>query len=339
VGGLTRLGHEYPDKFQVFLPVTHERFPFTGVFTGFLTVGLWYSCTSQHIVQRVLAAKDEYNARMGVVGAGFLHIVTPFFFTVPGIVAFALYPRLPRGDAAYLTLVQTLIPTGLRGMILAAMAAALMSNLSSVLNSASTLVTIDFYKKFFRPDANEAQQVRFGQISGTLILLIGIGIALYYSTQADPLFVQIQRVFFFIAPPFAVIFTLGLLWRRANATAAITTVALGFPFSALLTLYAFPHFDFLKPYKTYQHPALVAWGFCMAVMIITSLLTAPPPPEKTAGIIWSARYAALPPDQRARYSGLKDWRLWWLLFVGTVLAIYAFFLWFRFQYPVKMLPW
>src|SRR5205814_1193149 len=132
VGGLPNLVREHPEKFQVFLPATHERFPVTGVFTGFLTVGLWYSCTSQHIVQRVLAAKDEYHARLGVVGAGFLHVLTPFFFTVPGIIAFALHPELPRGDAAYLTLVQTLIPTGLRGLILAAMAAALMSNLSSV---------------------------------------------------------------------------------------------------------------------------------------------------------------------------------------------------------------
>jgi SSS family solute:Na+ symporter len=338
IGGLSHLVWEHPDKFQVFLPVTHERFPVTGVFTGFLTVGLWYSCTSQHIVQRVLAARDEYHARMGVVGAGFLHVVTPFFFTVPGIVAFALYPKLPRGDAAYLTLVQNLVPTGLRGLILAAMAAALMSNLSSVLNSASTLVTIDFYKKFFRAGACERQQVRCGQVSGTLILGLGIAIALFYSTQKDPLFVQVQRVFFFIAPPFAVIFTLGLLWHRANATAAVTTVALGFPFSAFLTLYAFPRWALLKPYNTYQHPALVAWGFCMAVMIITSLSTAPPPPEKTTGIIWSAAYAALPPDQRARYSGLRDWRLWWILFVATVLSIYAFFLWFRLQYPVKMLP-
>src|SRR3954449_9851306 len=86
VGGISALIHHDPGHFQVFLPVTHERFPFTGVFTGFLTVGIWYSCTSQHIVQRVLAARDEYNARMGVVGAGFLHVVTPFFFTVPGIV-------------------------------------------------------------------------------------------------------------------------------------------------------------------------------------------------------------------------------------------------------------
>ena len=155
------------------------------------------------------------------------------------------------------------------------MAAALMSNLSSVLNSASTLVTIDFYKKFVRPAATERQQVRFGQLSGTVILLLGIAIALIYSTQKDPLFVQVQRVFFFIAPPFAVIFTLGLLWRRANAAAAVATVALGFPFSAFLTLYAFPHWAFLKPYNTYQHPALVAWVFCMGVMIATSLVDRP----------------------------------------------------------------
>jgi SSS family solute:Na+ symporter len=176
-------------------------------------------------------------------------------------------------------------------------------------------------------------------VSGSVILGLGIAIALYYSTQKDPLFVQVQRVFFFIAPPFAVIFTLGLLWNRANAAAALTTVALGFPFSAFLTLYAFPTLDFLKPYNTYQHPALGAWFFCMAVMIVTSLLTAPPPLEKTAGIIWSRAYAALPAEERQRYSGLKDWRLWWLLFVASVLAIYGFFVWFRLQHPVKMLPW
>jgi SSS family solute:Na+ symporter len=330
------LGHlvrEHPEKFQVFLPPTHERFPVTGVFTGFLTVGIWYSCTSQHIVQRVLAARDEYHARMGVVGAGWLHVVTPLFFTLPGIIAFALYPRLPRGDAAYLTLVQDLIPTGLRGLILAAMAAALMSNLSSVLNSASTLITIDFYKKFVRPDASERQQVRFGQLSGSVVLALGIAIALHYSTQKDPLFVLVQRVFFFIAPPFSVIFLLGLLWRRANAPGALATIVLGFPFSAFLTLYAFPKIPFLKPYNTYQHPALVSWFFCVAVMVIASLSTAPPPGEKTEGIIWNPRYAALPDDLRRRHSGLRDWRLWWLLFVAVILAIYAGFLGFQLHHP------
>src|SRR3954470_23432188 len=112
VGGLWQLAKEYPQKFDLFLPAEHEQFPWTGVFTGFLTVGLWYTCASQHIVQRVLSAKDEWHARMGVVTAGFLRILTPLFFAIPGIAAAKLYshPPLEKADDAYLMLVKTLIP-------------------------------------------------------------------------------------------------------------------------------------------------------------------------------------------------------------------------------------
>jgi SSS family solute:Na+ symporter len=335
VGGLVALMHGLPDKFQVFLPPTHERFPVTGVFTGFLTVGIWYSCTSQHMVQRVLGAKDEWHARMGVVGAGYLRIITPFFFVLPGIIAWKLFPDLPRQDMAYLELVKELIPTGLRGLILAGMAAALMSNVSSVLNSASTLATMDIYGKLIRPEASEKELVTFGRISGAVILLVSMLIGYYYSRQGESLYVQLQRVFFFLAPPFAVIFTLGLLWRRATAAAALWTIGLGFAFTAFLVFYAFPNIEWLRPYRTYQHPALVAWIFCMLVMIVASLVTEPPPPEKVAGIIWSPSYARLPPELRERYSGLKDFRLWWLGFVLSILSIYAFFLWWRFQHPAS----
>jgi solute:Na+ symporter, SSS family len=335
VGGLSALMHEYPDKFQVFLPPTHERFPVTGVFTGFLTVGIWYSCTSQHMVQRVLGAKDEWHARMGVVGAGYLRIITPLFFVLPGVIAFKLFPDLPRQDMAYLELVKTLIPTGLRGLILAGMAAALMSNVSSVLNSASTLATMDLYGKLIRPQASEKELVRFGRISGAAILLVSMLIAYYFSLQTKAtLYEQLQSIFFFLAPPFAVIFTLGLLWRRATATAALWTIGLGFAFTAFLVFYAFKHIPELRPYRTYQHPALLAWLFCMAVMVVASLLTKPPPSEKTDGIIWTPQYARLPADLRERYSGLKDFRIWWLGFVLAILAIYGFFLWWRFQYPL-----
>src|SRR4029453_9462876 len=96
VGGLASLVHEFPQKFQVFHGPKHELFPAPGVFTSFLSAGIWYNCTSQHIVQRCLGAKDEWNARMGVVTAGFLHIVTPFFFVLPGIIAYKLFPNLAR---------------------------------------------------------------------------------------------------------------------------------------------------------------------------------------------------------------------------------------------------
>src|SRR5688572_26629158 len=267
VGGLSNLMHDLPQRFQVYYPPTHERFPVTGVFTGFLTVGIWYSCTSQHMVQRVLGAKDEWHARMGVVGAGYLRIITPFFFVLPGIIAFKMFPNLERADMSYLALVKELIPTGLRGLILAGMAAALMSNVSSVLNSASTVATMDLYGKLFRPQADERELVRFGRWSGLVILIVSMLMAFYFSAHRElSLYEQLQSIFFFIAPPFAVIFMLGLLWRRANATAAVWTIILGFAFTAFLVFYAFKYIEVLKPYKTYQHPALLAWVFCMATM-------------------------------------------------------------------------
>jgi Na+/proline symporter len=146
------------------------------------------------------------------------------------------------------------------------------------------------------------------------------------------LFVLIQEGFAYIAPPFAVIFTTGLLWRRANGTAALTTIAARFSFTLFLQFYLFRQ-AWLAPYANYLHRALISWAFCMVVMIATSLLTKRPAPEKIKGIIWSPSYAALPPKEKERYHGLKDLRLWWLIFIGAVLSIYAFFLWFRFQHP------
>ncbi|HEX5472119.1 MAG TPA: sodium/solute symporter, partial [Lacipirellulaceae bacterium] len=220
-GGLFQLVHDEPAKFQMFLPPTHEQFPWTGVFTGFITVGLWYTCASQHIVQRVLSAKDEWHARMGVVTAGFLRILTPLFFVLPGIAAVKLFPHLTRADQAYLVLVKSLIPTGLKGLVLAGMAAALMSTISTVLNSTSTLLTIDLYKKLLRPKANDREQVVFGMAASFVVLVISVFVAFAYIESSRTLFRLVQQIFYYIAPPFAVVFLLGLIWRRANAIAAV----------------------------------------------------------------------------------------------------------------------
>jgi SSS family solute:Na+ symporter len=333
VGGLSGLMHDAPQKFQLFHGPRHPLFPFTGVFTYFLSVGIWYNCTSQHLVQRCLAAKDEWNARMGVVGAGFLHVVTPGLFILPGIIAYRLFPHLDRPDSAYLMLVRSLIPTGMRGLILAAMCAALMSTLASMLNSTSTVVTIDLYRKLVNQHASEGQTVRFGQWSGVAILVAGIAIASYYgSLRQSFLYVLIQNVFAYIAPPFAVIFTTGILWRRATGKAAIATIVSGFPFTLFLQFYVFQLAAF-KPFGNYLHRALISWAFCMTVMITVSLLTDPSPREKTDGIIWSPRYAMLPQQEQELYGGWKDFRIWWLLFIAVVWAIYAYFLWFRIQHP------
>src|SRR5205814_3970668 len=143
-------------------------------------------------------------------------------------------------------------------------------------NSASTLATMDLYGKLIRPQASEKELVRCGRISGAVILLISMLIGYYFSLQTkSTLYEQLQSIFFFLAPPFAVIFTVGLLWRRATAAAALWTIGLGFAFTAFLVFYAFRYIDWLRPYSTYQHPAFVAWVFCMFVMIVVSLLTKP----------------------------------------------------------------
>lgn len=336
-GDMTQFIATHNEHFQVFKPPTHKPFPFTGVFTGFLSVGIWYSCTSQHMVQRVLAAKDEWHARVGVVCAGFLHVILPLFFIVPGILALKMFPNLPHPDQAYLILVRELIPTGLKGLLLAGMAAALMGHVATVLNSASTIITLDLYKRLSRREVTEKQQVRVGRWSGVAVLAASIWIAIIFTQQPDTtLFEKIQTVLFFIAPPFAVVFTLGILWRRANGTAAVVTMVFGFLCSwALMRNWGTETNErhLLDPFNTFNHRALVTWMFCMAVMIFTSLLTAPPPREKTEGIIWNKSYLTLPPDVQMKYTGLKDWRIWWALFVGIVLAIYAFFLWYRLQHP------
>jgi SSS family solute:Na+ symporter len=180
--------------------------------------------------------------------------------------------------------------------------------------------------------------------SGVVVLVASIFIAFMYIESPETLFRLVQRIFFYIAPPFAVVFLLGFLWKRANAIAAVTTIIAGFVFLwALEKGFSFPipfiarvdipplwdAIAWLTPYqRAYQHTALLTWTFCMIVMIITTLLTPPPPKEQVEPILWNRSYLSLPPDQRSQYGGWKDFRLWWLVFVAAVLGIYGFFLWF-----------
>jgi solute:Na+ symporter, SSS family len=162
-----------------------------------------------------------------------------------------------------------------------------------------------------------------------VVLIISIWVAFDYIHSPHALFRLVQRIFFYIAPPFAVVFTLGLIWRRANGTAALATIIGGFLFLLLLEQVLWDRIEWLTPYRrAYQHSALLTWIVSMIIMVSVSLLTNPPPREKTEGIIWNRSYLKLPEEMRQRYGGWKDFRLWWLGFIGIVLAIYGFFVWF-----------
>jgi len=234
VGGWSGLHAKLPaDFFSMWKPMNHPDFPWTGVVFGAPILGVWYWCTDQHIVQRVLAAKSETDARRGTILAGYLKILPVFIFVLPGMIAAALYSDVRgQADTAYPALVTKLLPVGFKGLVLAGMLAALMSSLASAFNSCSTLLTWDVYRKL-DPNASEKRLVQVGRFS--TVILVGLGLAWipfmkYISPQ---LYIYLQSVQAYIAPPIAACFLFGILSKRLTGQAAVTILLSGAVLGAL----------------------------------------------------------------------------------------------------------
>ncbi len=219
-------------------PMNDPDFPWTGIVLGAPILGVWYWCTDQFIVQRVLAAKDLNNARQGTIFASFLKILPLFIFVLPGVLAFALvsapgseynFPVIdgkPTYDAALPMLTMSLLPAGLRGLVVSGLIAALMSSLSSVFNSCSTLITLDIYKKW-NPTASEGSLVRVGQ--GSTLILIGLGLAWipFMRLIEGGLFQKLQSIQAYISPPVAALFLIGVFSRKVNERGAKLALIVG----------------------------------------------------------------------------------------------------------------
>ncbi|MFM8846302.1 MAG: sodium:solute symporter family transporter, partial [Gammaproteobacteria bacterium] len=249
----------------------------------------WYWCTDQFIVQRVLAAKNIEEARRGAIFAGVLKLLPLFIFVVPGIIAHVLASRgelvLSSPDAALPTLVSTLLPEGLRGLVVAGLLAALMSSLSSVFNSCSTLVTWDVYRKL-KPQAPERELVVVGQIA--TLVMVGFGLAWIPMMKlvSGQLYQYLQSVQAYISPPIAAVFLIGIFWARVNSQGALAALLTGFVLgmSRLLLelnrdlvgdgwLGGFVGMNFL-------HFAIFLFVICAAVLILVSLATPAPDAAK-----------------------------------------------------------
>ncbi|HEX4602149.1 MAG TPA: sodium:solute symporter [Gemmatimonadales bacterium] len=298
VGGWSGLTARMPaDFFSMWKPVDHPAFPWTGIVFGAPILGVWYWCTDQHIVQRVLAARNVAAARTGTIFAGYLKILPVFIFVLPGIVAAALYPdiRGAASDAAYPALVTRLLPAGFKGLVLAGMLAALMSSLASAFNSCSTLLTWDVYRKL-RPGASEQRLVAVGR--ATTVLLVGFGLLwIPLMKYISPhVYIYLQSVQAYIAPPIAACFLLGVLYPRLNGIGAVTALWTGLVIGlARLILelakaylpagsfwYAFADINFL-------HFAALLFALCAAILIGVSLFTARPSAVHTDGLTYQYR--------------------------------------------------
>ena len=293
VGGWSGLQAKVPpDFFSMWKPSTHKDFPWTGVVFGAPILGIWYWCTDQHIVQRVLAAKNIPEARRGTIFAGFLKILPVFIFVLPGIIAAALYSDVRGGqaDSAYPILVTRLLPIGFKGLVLAGMLAALMSSLASAFNSCSTLLTWDVYRKI-RPDASEARLVFVGRVTTVLLVFLGLAWIPFMKYVSPQLYIYLQSVQAYIAPPIAAVFLLGILFPRLNGRGALAALWTGFVlgFARLVLELSKASLTPGSMWSWYAginflHFAALLFVLCSVILVVVSILTPPPAAERVADL-------------------------------------------------------
>ena len=291
-----------PNHFNMWRPSNDPDFPWTGLLFGGTIVGLWYWCTDQYIVQRTLAANNIKIGRRGVIFGAYLKLLPIFIFLIPGIIAFALSIKDPnlfsidKSDNAFPMLVKTLLPAGLKGLVAGGLMAALMSSLASVFNSCSTIFTIDIYKKL-KPKESEGNLLRVGKLATTIIVILGIlWIPIMQKIGGGVMYQYLQNVQSYIAPPVAAVFLLGIIWKRVNSKAAISTLIVGL-FLLFLRLGSEIYFQteissnkvidnwlFVFATVNFSHMAILMFIFSLILCSIISLLSEVPDYDKIIGL-------------------------------------------------------
>jgi SSS family solute:Na+ symporter len=268
------------------------------VFLGYPVLGVWYWCTDQTIVQRLLGARSERDAQLGPLLAGFLKILPVFFLVLPGVIAYVLFKDLigTSSNQTLPVLINQLLPIGLKGLISAAVLAALLSAVSAALNSSGTLVAVDIVKRL-RPQTPDKTQVFVGRISSVVVMLL----AMLWSTQGgkySSIFEAINVIAADLAPPITTVFLFGVFWRRGTKQASISTLTFGLLLGALSFVLDLPVFG---TEKIISHrlgiPFLMQawWVFCLCsgLYIIVSLLTPAPPAAQVDGLTWTNPFSVI----------------------------------------------
>ena len=228
------------NKMHLYLPMNHSELPWTGVFTGLMAMHCFYWGTNQFIVQRALGARSDTEARLGIIVAGFLKLLIPFFAIAAGVAAFYLFKehREIAPDTAFTEVVRLVVPTGfgIVGLISAGLIGAILSSIDSMMNSASTIVTVDIYKRYINPDAADRQMILIGRLSIVIFVVLAALMAIFIldPNSEENFFLQIVNYQNYLTPGLLVAFMLGMLWRRGTATAAFVTIVSGVFFSWLV---------------------------------------------------------------------------------------------------------
>ena len=345
-GELVNVCKQNADNFALWRGIDHPDFPWLGILITSPIIGIWYWCTDQYIVQRTLAAKNLQNARRGAIWGGFLKVWPVFIFIIPGMIGYALHQKglinIPMrmvdgqqtlmGDQVFPVMVASLLPVGLRGLVVAGLLAALMSSLSSLFNSCASLFTVDIFEKI-RPDASERTLVTVGRIATGVVVVLGlIWIPVMPLISSGGLYQYLQSVQSYLAPPITVVFLLGIFSKRINGNGVVAGLVAGFLLGmAKLTIQAVVGgFHITSPQWLVfigEYNFLYASGWLLAIsaaiVVCVSLLTKPPDREQIAGLTYSTVSAEQKREVRA------SWNRWDVLgtviVLGLVVAIYVYF--------------
>lgn len=298
---------------NMFRPLDDPGYPWLGLWTTLPIMGVWYWCTDQVIVQRALGAKNNVHAKAGSILAGFLKILPIFIMVMPGMIARVLYAdsiACPDPEScvyhcdnkwgctnnAYPKLVLNVLPVGLVGLMMAVMMAALMSSLSSAFNSSATIFTVDIWLRA-RPRASEREQV----IVGRVVVAVLVGVSLCWlpvikGSAGKELFVYIQTIQSYLAPPITMVFGLGILWTGLTAAGALSGLIIGFILGMAKfivgNVYSSPECGkvddrpgFAKMHFMYY--AIIIFGVSGTVMVVVSFFTKKIPRSELGGLTWS----------------------------------------------------
>ncbi|WP_116105238.1 sodium:solute symporter [Lewinella sp. IMCC34191] len=329
----------------------NSNYPWLGMLFCAPIIGLWYWCTDQYIVQRTLGAESLTEARRGTIAASLLKLLPVFIFIIPGMISFALASSgkmqvmsealldangklvTENAQQAFPLLVATVLPVGIRGLVVAGLLAALMSSLAGVFNASSTLFTMDFYSKF-RPNASEASLVRIGRFATAAMVVIGLAwIPVIQGSRG--LYDYLQSVQGYLAPPIFVVFFFGVFNKRLNAQGCLWALGVGFAMGlfrlaidtpvALGENFAYEEGSFFWFVNNifFQYYSLLIFLVCAAVMVGVSYATPAPAYEKIAGLTYGTLSDADRAETKASYS--KGDVIWSGVVVLLILIAYGYF--------------
>jgi SSS family solute:Na+ symporter len=307
--------------------------PWYAVLLGYPIIGIWYWCADQTIVQRVLGAKDENHARIGPLFAGFIKILPVFLFVLPGLMCYALVQNgsldlsgmaldangNPDTKDTYAFMIRELLPVGIKGIITAALLAALMGTVAGAINSVSTLISYDLIKRW-RPQTGGKTLVRVGRFTAFITILL----AVIWSIQLqryESIFAGVSSLICYVAPPVTTVFLWGVFWKRASSLAATATLLLGSAMGFTVFL-----LDWNKETTGWDVPFLMAafylFVICSLILAVISIIVPHRHTEESRRLVWAHPFDAL---KSPGWPGLADYRVVAALLFLTMIALYTLF--------------